>query len=77
VLTEARQWLPDGRERERGLPLSEKLLAGEGWREGAVRAVAEELGSALADGWHEQVRGRTISSRVPAAQSGILGVRRD
>ncbi|KAI8470363.1 MAG: hypothetical protein J3K34DRAFT_260047 [Monoraphidium minutum] len=54
VLTEARQRLPDGRERARGLPLSEKMLPGEGWRQAAARAVAEELGSALPPGWRTQ-----------------------
>ncbi len=44
---EAQQRLPDGRVRVRRLPLSEKLIGCEGWREGAVRAVREELGSIL------------------------------
>jgi hypothetical protein len=44
-LREACQVLPDGRERRRNLPVSEKLLSSETWRDGAVRAVCEELGS--------------------------------
>lgn len=39
----------------RGTPLSEKLLRGEDWREGAPRAIAEELGSALTPGYVLQV----------------------
>lgn len=49
VLAEACQVLPDGRVRKRGLlPLSEKMRAGEGWVEAALRGVREELGSAAA-----------------------------
>ena len=44
VLVEARQEWSDGRTRERGTPLSEKLLGGERWQDAAPRAVAEELG---------------------------------
>ncbi len=47
VLLEVRQVLPDGRVRERGLVVSEKLKAGEEWQDGVLRAVQEELGSAL------------------------------
>jgi len=59
VLQEAKQQLPDGRVRTRGLPLSEKLLGGESWRGAVERAVQEELGSVLActgGGWRSQVR---------------------
>ncbi|GBF89803.1 hypothetical protein Rsub_02973 [Raphidocelis subcapitata] len=56
VLVEASQTRPDGRVRVRGLlPLSEKMVAGEGWREAAVRGVGEELGSVLAAGWEAQL----------------------
>jgi hypothetical protein len=55
VLYEERQVLPDGRERRRNLPVSEKLLGGEGWREAALRAVREELGPALPAGQEPQV----------------------
>ena len=47
VLIEARQEWSDGRVRERGTPLSEKLMRDEDWRDAAVRAVSEELGSCL------------------------------
>lgn len=74
VLTEAKQQLPDGRVRSRGIPLSEKLLPGEDWREAALRAVAEELGSALQEGWQAQA---SVSWACPAARVPILlvGVR--
>lgn len=68
VLTEAKQQLPDGRTRSRGLPVSEKLLPGEGWREAALRAVAEELGSALPADWQDQVR----TSKTDQAPKGLL-----
>jgi len=49
VLVEVSQVLPDGRARARGLvPLGEKMRAGEGWQEAALRGVREELGSAAA-----------------------------
>ena len=51
VLIEAKQEWDDGRVRERGTPLSEKLLRDENWRDAAPRAVAEELGSALSPGY--------------------------
>ena len=51
VLVEARQEWSDGRTRERGTPLSEKLLGGERWQDAAPRAVAEELGSCLSPGY--------------------------
>lgn len=47
VLIEARQEWSDGRVRERGTPLSEKLMRDEDWRDAAFRAVSEELGSCL------------------------------
>ena len=57
VLTEVAQQLPDGRRRERYLPVSEKLLAAEDWVAAVPRAVAEELGSVLDGvvGWQDQV----------------------
>lgn len=49
TLIEAFQGLPTGVVRERGLPLSEKMLPNENWKEAAVRAVMEELGPVLKD----------------------------
>lgn len=60
VLIEARQEWDCGRVRERGTPLSEKLLRGEDWREAAPRAVAEELGSALRPGYALEVDDSTL-----------------
>ena len=39
TLVELRQTFPDGRVRERNVALSEKLMAGEDWRDAAGRAV--------------------------------------
>jgi len=64
VLCEECQTLPDGRQRRRGLPLSEKMIAGEGWRDALRRAVAEELGTALPDAGNPQARAQ---ARAPAA----------
>jgi hypothetical protein len=55
VLIEAGQRLPDGRMRSRCLPLSEKMIGAEGWQAAAVRAVGEELATALPQEWREQV----------------------
>jgi len=52
VLVEAAQQLPDGRVRQRGLVVSEKMIGEEIWREAAQRAVSEELGSVL-QGQHQ------------------------
>lgn len=46
TLVEAKQVLPDGRVRRRGLLLSEKRVRSETWAEAARRGIAEELGSA-------------------------------
>ena len=46
TLVEAKQVLPDGRVRRRGLLLSEKRVRGEAWAEAARRGIAEELGCA-------------------------------
>lgn len=51
VLIEAGQQLPDGRMRQRCLPLSEKMIGAEGWQAAAVRAVSEELATALPQEW--------------------------
>ncbi|KAL6753894.1 hypothetical protein V8C86DRAFT_2717776 [Haematococcus lacustris] len=51
VLYEAEQVLPDGRSRRRCVPLSEKLIGDESWQEAVPRAVQEELGSALPEGY--------------------------
>jgi hypothetical protein len=56
VLIEAGQRLPDGRLRQRGLPLSEKMIGQEEWQTAAVRAVSEELATALPQDWRQQVR---------------------
>jgi len=50
-LIELEQRFDNGRTRSRMRPLSEKMLPGEDWRACATRAVTEELGSALADGF--------------------------
>lgn len=55
VLIEAGQRLPDGRLRQRGLPLSEKMIGQECWQAAAVRAVSEELATALPQDWKTQV----------------------
>lgn len=47
TLIEASQTLPHGVHRVRGRPLSEKLLPGETWQQGARRGIQEELGSVL------------------------------
>lgn len=47
TLIESCQTLPNQVRRSRNLPLSEKLLLGEGWREAALRGIKEELGSIL------------------------------
>lgn len=47
VLQEEFQILPNGMRRARGLPLSEKMKAGEAWSDAVLRAVQEELGSVL------------------------------
>lgn len=56
VLIEAGQQLPDGRMRQRCLPLSEKMIGQEGWQAAAVRAVSEELATALPQEWKTHVR---------------------
>lgn len=55
VLIEAGQRLPDGRLRQRGLPLSEKMIGQECWQAAAVRAVSEELATALPQDWKAQL----------------------
>lgn len=55
VLIEAGQRLPDGRMRQRSLPLSEKMIGAEGWQAAAVRAVSEELATALPQEWKCQL----------------------
>jgi hypothetical protein len=50
VLEEEFQVRPNGSIRRRGLPLSEKLLPSEDWRNGVERAIREELGTVLPDG---------------------------
>eukprot|EP00879_Flechtneria_rotunda_P032298 GHRR01035479.1.p1 GENE.GHRR01035479.1~~GHRR01035479.1.p1 ORF type:complete len:211 (+),score=53.20 GHRR01035479.1:466-1098(+) len=55
VLIEAGQRLPDGRLRQRGLPLSEKMMGQECWQAAAVRAVGEELATVLPRDWQLQL----------------------
>lgn len=73
VLYEDRQVLPDGRVRVRDLPLSEKLVGSELWRDAVTRAVREELGSILpaADQGRVQVLDATYqrSEEVSASMS--------
>jgi hypothetical protein len=57
VLIEVGQQLPDGRMRQRCLPLSEKMIGLEGWQAAAVRAVSEELATVLPKDWKARVRG--------------------
>jgi len=47
ILVETKQVTPDGRERCRCRPLSEKLMRDEPWDQGAIRGVQEELGTAM------------------------------
>ena len=47
VLQEEFQILPKGIKRARGVPLSEKMKAGEAWIDAVHRGVKEELGSVL------------------------------
>jgi len=47
TLYESHQVLPTGVKRSRNLPLSEKMLPGEEWREAVVRGIQEELGPVL------------------------------
>ena len=49
-LIEISQTFANGKTRSRMRPLSEKLAAGELWRDGVARAVREELGSTARDG---------------------------
>lgn len=80
VLIEERQVLPDGRERQRGLPLSEKMYADEDWRTAALRAVVEELGSALPpepqvyliEETHEEVVTASVSMSYPGLTSEYI-----
>mmetsp|Transcript_20982 Transcript_20982/g.45944 ORF Transcript_20982/g.45944 Transcript_20982/m.45944 type:complete len:252 (+) Transcript_20982:215-970(+) len=47
ILFEEEQILPDGRSRRRNVPVSEKLIGSEPWRNAVSRAIHEELGTAL------------------------------
>jgi hypothetical protein len=68
VLIEAGQRLPDGRLRQRGLPLSEKMIGQEDWQAAAVRAVSEELATALPQDWRQQVRLLALWCSLAAVQ---------
>jgi hypothetical protein len=51
--------LPDGRCRRRNLPLSEKLIGSESWRQAVDRAVHEEMGSLLSPPYKVKVYDET------------------
>lgn len=69
VLVEARQEWSDGRTRERGTPLSEKLLGGERWQDAAPRAVAEELGSCLSPGYSFRASEASVTTKTTRRES--------
>jgi hypothetical protein len=75
ILIEASQQLPDGRMRSRCLPLSEKMIGAEGWQAAAVRAVSEELATALPQGWRSNVRGcaALVSARTAWCNTAVAG----
>lgn len=80
VLREVRQRLPDGRERARGLPLSEKMRPGERWQDAALRGVEEELGGApLPPRWRDAFKldeaSYTCTERVLEASPSYPGLR--
>lgn len=60
LLVEARQIFPDGRERARGMPLSEKMFAREAPLSAARRGVSEELGAAILQGARINVDERSL-----------------
>lgn len=62
VLQEEYQILPNGVQRARGVPLSEKMKAGEAWQDAVLRAVKEELGSVLPS---EPEVGRLVEQHLP------------
>ena len=74
-LIELEQRFDNGKTRSRMRPLSEKMLPGEDWRACATRAVTEELGSALADGFSIHPLDDTytfcISDRDSASYPGL------
>ena len=74
-LIELEQRFDNGKTRSRMRPLSEKMLPGEDWRACATRAVTEELGSALADGFSVHPLDDTytfcISDRDSASYPGL------
>lgn len=39
--------MPNGTKRARDVPVAEKMKVGEAWKDAAIRAVNEELGSVL------------------------------
>ena len=47
VLQEEFQVMPNGTKRARDVPVAEKMKGGEAWKDAAIRAVKEELGSVL------------------------------
>lgn len=66
---EEKQVRPDGTVRQRGLPLSEKLMARESWRPAVRRAVAEELGSMLPKQPDVKVRDETYQEVIEVSES--------
>lgn len=39
--------MPNGIKRARDVPVAEKMKAGDAWKDAAIRAITEELGSVL------------------------------
>lgn len=69
VLFEDEQILPDGRSRRRNVQVSEKLMGDESWQSGVDRAVREELGTVLPEGYQVTVDTDTYRQLVEFATS--------
>mmetsp|Transcript_691 Transcript_691/g.2077 ORF Transcript_691/g.2077 Transcript_691/m.2077 type:complete len:310 (-) Transcript_691:201-1130(-) len=69
VLMEEHQVRPCGTVRARGLPLSEKLKAGEDWHPAVHRAIHEELGSVLPDNPKIEIMSHTYRMAVETRTS--------
>merc|ERR1711920_665534 len=69
LLVEARQIFPDGRERTRGQPLSEKMFAREAPLSAARRGVSEELGAAILHGARVHVDERSLVQWLETRES--------
>jgi len=70
LLVEARQIFPDGRERARGLPLSEKMFANEAPLCAARRGVEEELGPAILEGARVDLDAASLTQWRETRESG-------